>query len=73
VLPARPQIAWLANEANRLPERIAEIDTRPSLALVWLTDVAGLTRQQASKLMRWSPLAVLRAALAEDDHREPSP
>jgi AcrR family transcriptional regulator len=41
-------------------------------ALVWLTDVAGLSRQQASKLMRWSALALLRAALAEDDQREPS-
>jgi AcrR family transcriptional regulator len=39
-------------------------------ALVWLTDVAGLSRQQASKLMRWSALALLRAALAEADERE---
>ena len=35
-------------------------------ALVWLTDVAGLSRQQAADLMRWSALALLRAALAED-------
>jgi AcrR family transcriptional regulator len=42
-------------------------------ALVWLTDVAGLSRQQASKLMRWSALALLRAALAEADERERSP
>jgi AcrR family transcriptional regulator len=41
-------------------------------ALVWLTDVAGLSRQQASKLMRWSALALLRAALAEADERERS-
>jgi AcrR family transcriptional regulator len=41
-------------------------------ALVWLTDVAGLSRQQASKLMRWSALALLRAALAEQGQREPS-
>lgn len=41
-------------------------------ALVWLTDVAGLSRKQASKLMRWSALALLRAALAEDGQREPS-
>jgi len=39
-------------------------------ALVWLTDVAGLSRQEASELMRWSALALLRTALAEDDeHR----
>jgi AcrR family transcriptional regulator len=41
-------------------------------ALVWLTDVAGLSRQQASKLMRWSALALLRAALAEADQHERS-
>jgi AcrR family transcriptional regulator len=41
-------------------------------ALVWLTDVAGLSRQQASELMRWSALALLRAALAEHDVRERS-
>jgi AcrR family transcriptional regulator len=35
-------------------------------ALVWLTDVAGLSRTQAADLMRWSASALLRAALAED-------
>jgi AcrR family transcriptional regulator len=38
-------------------------------ALVWLTDVAGLSRQEASELMRWSALALLRTALAETDER----
>jgi AcrR family transcriptional regulator len=37
--------------------------------LVWLTDVAGLSRQEASELMRWSALALLRTALAEADER----
>jgi AcrR family transcriptional regulator len=41
-------------------------------ALVWLTDVAGLSRQEASELMRWSALALLRTALAEDDERRGS-
>jgi AcrR family transcriptional regulator len=36
-------------------------------ALVWLTDIARLSRQQAAELMRWSALALLRAALAEAD------
>jgi AcrR family transcriptional regulator len=36
-------------------------------ALVWLSDVAGLSRQEASELMRWSALALLRTALAEAD------
>lgn len=34
-------------------------------ALVWLTDVAGLDREQAVALQRWSGRALLRAALAE--------
>ncbi len=34
-------------------------------ALVWLTDVAGLPRKEAVRLMRWSASALLRGALAE--------
>ena len=34
-------------------------------AFVWLTDVAGVSRRQASDQMRWSALALLRGALAE--------
>jgi AcrR family transcriptional regulator len=34
-------------------------------ALVWLTDVAGLSRDEAVALMRWSARAVLRSALAD--------
>lgn len=34
---------------------------------VWLTDVAGLARDEAAELMRWSALALLRNALAESD------
>jgi hypothetical protein len=33
-------------------------------ALVWLTDVAGLNRDAATDLMRWSAQALLRAATA---------
>jgi AcrR family transcriptional regulator len=36
-------------------------------ALVWLTDVAGLSRQQAAEVMHWSALALLQAALAESE------
>ena len=35
-------------------------------ALVWLTDVAGLSRQEASAVMRWSARAMLRSAIAGD-------
>jgi AcrR family transcriptional regulator len=34
-------------------------------ALVWLTDIAGLSRPEAVELMRWSAGALLRAALAD--------
>lgn len=33
-------------------------------ALVWLTDVAGLSRQEAAEVMRWSAHALLDAALS---------
>ena len=35
-------------------------------ALVWLTDVAGLNRDEAIDLMRWSGRALLRSALADN-------
>jgi AcrR family transcriptional regulator len=34
-------------------------------ALAWLTDVAGLSRRDATDLMRWSARALLQSALAE--------
>ena len=34
-------------------------------ALAWLTDVAGLSRDDAGDLMRWSARALLRSAVAE--------
>ena len=39
-------------------------------ALIWLTDVAGLTRSEATKLMRWSAQGLLRSALT-DPPRKP--
>ena len=36
-------------------------------ALVWLTDIAGLTRGAATSLMRWSARALLEAAVADPD------
>jgi hypothetical protein len=32
-------------------------------ALVWLTDIAGLSRQHAVEVMRWSARTLLRAAV----------
>lgn len=36
-------------------------------ALVWLTDIGGLSRDEAVDVMRWSARSLLRAALAEHD------
>jgi len=33
-------------------------------SLIWLTDIAGLTRAEATRLMSWSARAMLQAALA---------
>jgi AcrR family transcriptional regulator len=35
-------------------------------ALAWLTDVAGLSRQEAARSMRWSAQALLKAALTSE-------
>jgi len=34
-------------------------------ALAWLTDIAGLSRDDATELMRWSARALLKSALAD--------
>ncbi|WP_353646805.1 TetR family transcriptional regulator [Mesorhizobium sp. WSM2239] len=34
-------------------------------ALVWLTDIGGLSREEAVRLMRWSARALFQAALSE--------
>lgn len=36
-------------------------------SLVWLTDIAGLTREDAAEQMQWSARALLRQALADAD------
>jgi hypothetical protein len=37
-------------------------------ARVWLTDIAGLSSQQATQLMRWTASAIYRSALDESRH-----
>jgi AcrR family transcriptional regulator len=41
-------------------------------ALVWLTDVAGLSRDEATEVMRWSARALLRSAVADGSLPGPS-
>ncbi len=58
--PLRAQLG--AAELHRLA--IAIRSATGIEALVWLTDVAGLSRSEARKLMRWSAGALLQAAIA---------
>jgi AcrR family transcriptional regulator len=72
-------IGWIEESLSPLRDRLPRSALRRLVlairsacgieALVWLTDVAGLSRNDAAKLMRWSALALLRAALAEADER----
>jgi AcrR family transcriptional regulator len=41
-------------------------------AFAWLTDVAGLSRNDATELMRWSARAMLQTAVADHDTRSAS-
>ena len=66
-------IAWITEALDPLRGRFTESEIhRLALAirsavgieaLVWLCDVAGLTREDAAELMRWSARSLLAAAL----------
>jgi AcrR family transcriptional regulator len=68
-------IAWFEDALTPLGERIPKGELRRLVlavrsavgieALVWLTDVAGLSREEAVEVMRWSAQALLRSTLAE--------
>jgi AcrR family transcriptional regulator len=68
-------IGWIDEALAPLRDRMSAQDLRRLVfatrsavgieALVWLTDVAGLSRDEAAELMRWSAQALLRSALAE--------
>jgi hypothetical protein len=36
-------------------------------ALVWLTDVAGLAREEAAEVMRWSASSLLQSVLSNQN------
>ncbi len=67
-------IAWIEEALAPLRGRMPEPELRRLVlaircavgieALVWLTDIAGLSRQEAVDVMRWSANALLRAALS---------
>jgi AcrR family transcriptional regulator len=68
-------IGWIGEALSPLRGQLTERDLRRLIlairsasgieALVWLTDVAGLSRKEAVQLMRWSATALLRSALAD--------
>jgi AcrR family transcriptional regulator len=69
-------IGWLEEALAPLRGRLSEQELRRLVlairsavgieALVWLTDVAALSRDEAVDLMRWSAQALLRSALSEN-------
>lgn len=68
-------VVWIEEALAPLREQMPEAELRRLAlairtavgieALVWLTDIAGLSRKEATGLMRWSAQALLQAALAE--------
>jgi len=72
-------IAWIEEALEPVRERIAPagfdrlvLAIRATVgieAMVWLTDVGGVSRDEAVALMRWSAQALLRAALADAGER----
>ena len=74
------RIGWVADALaplrGRLPERelqrlvIAIASAVGIDALVWLTDIAGLSRPQAVEQMRWSARELLKGALADHPDRD---
>ena len=70
------RIAWVAEALAPLQGRLPDPELHRLVhaiaaavgidSLVWLTDVAGLSRDQAVENMRWSARALLQAALDPD-------
>ncbi len=68
-------IGWLEEALEPLRHRLPEpalrrlvLATRSACgieALVWLTDIAGLSREEAVELMRWSARSLFGAAVAD--------
>jgi len=76
VLPLRQgrAVRWITEALEPLRERLTEPGLHKLVlairsaagieALVWLTDIAGLSRADAAELMRWSAMGLLGTALA---------
>ena len=74
-LRAGRAIGWIEDALSPLADTRPDIDVHRLAisiraatgieSLIWLVDVAGLTREDATELMCWSAAALLRAALAD--------
>ena len=72
-------VAWIAEALEPLQGRLTDdelhrlvLAVRSAVgieALVWLTDVGGLSRDEAAASMRWSALALLAAAVEQPRRR----
>jgi AcrR family transcriptional regulator len=68
-------IAWIEEALEPLRDKLGDDELRRLVlairsatgieALIWLTDIAGLSRREAVKVMRWSAMAMCRSALAD--------
>ena len=76
-------IGWIQEALEPLRDRLTEHQLRNLTfairatlgieALVWLTDVAGLTRAEATELMRASARTLLQAAITDSAPPHPAP
>ena len=76
-------IGWIAEALAPLQGELTEAELRRLVlairsatgieALVWLTDVAGLSRDEAAALMAWSAQALLHFAMAHSPTQPTSP
>ena len=74
-------IGWITEALAPLSNRMSDKDVRRLAisirsvagieALVWLTDIAGLSRKEAVQVMRQSATALLRSALADLGESQP--
>jgi AcrR family transcriptional regulator len=68
-------IAWIEEALEPLRDRLGDDELHTLVlairsatgieALIWLTDIAGLSRRQAVKVMRWSAMAMCRSAIVD--------
>jgi len=75
----RVRITWIEDALAPLRGRMADDQLQRLIhgigatlgieAFVWLTDIAGLPRQEAAEIVRSNALGLLRAALADDNPR----